>query len=381
MTISLRGLTWNHTRGYLPMIATGQRFSELHPEVEIVWEKCPQEELAALARDLSDQKLDFLNMDAIGIGEAAQAGLLVPLDAHLPREFMDDQARHSVGGSHESFQWGGHQWALAIDTSAVVSARRSVLLEQCGLAVPNTWDELIALARRGWVAVPGSPHACLLNFYLLCASLGEEPFQQAGTLVSDSIGGDALNRLRELMSHCPEVCYSWGSAATLEAMACHDNIGYCPFVQGYVNYARSGYASYRLHFGELVSLDGERPLRSVLEAKGLSITSRCLHLKEACEYAQFVASPSSQRGFYFESGGQPAHRKAWLEKTNNMISLDFFQKTLPVIERAFVPPRFGGYHDFRRQAGLMIQEYLGNGGDPTPVLDRLKDLHKQFQAT
>ena len=32
----LTGITWNHTRGYLPLVATAQRFSEMHPEVEIV---------------------------------------------------------------------------------------------------------------------------------------------------------------------------------------------------------------------------------------------------------------------------------------------------------------------------------------------------------
>ena len=31
----LRGITWQHTRGYLPMVATAQRFSELHPDVQI----------------------------------------------------------------------------------------------------------------------------------------------------------------------------------------------------------------------------------------------------------------------------------------------------------------------------------------------------------
>ena len=41
MTIKLRGLTWNHSRGYLPMVATAQRFAELHPDFDVVWEKRP----------------------------------------------------------------------------------------------------------------------------------------------------------------------------------------------------------------------------------------------------------------------------------------------------------------------------------------------------
>ena len=37
--VELTGITWNHTRGYLPMVATAQRYGELYPEVSITWQK------------------------------------------------------------------------------------------------------------------------------------------------------------------------------------------------------------------------------------------------------------------------------------------------------------------------------------------------------
>ncbi|MBW7895866.1 MAG: carbohydrate ABC transporter substrate-binding protein, partial [Opitutaceae bacterium] len=37
--IRLRGIAWNHSRGFTPMVATAQRYGELHPHVEITWEK------------------------------------------------------------------------------------------------------------------------------------------------------------------------------------------------------------------------------------------------------------------------------------------------------------------------------------------------------
>ena len=37
--IKLKGITWNHSRGFTSMVATAQRFSELNPNVEITWEK------------------------------------------------------------------------------------------------------------------------------------------------------------------------------------------------------------------------------------------------------------------------------------------------------------------------------------------------------
>ena len=381
MTIRLRGITWNHSRGYLPMVATAQRFAEIVPGFDVVWEKRSLKSFSEDPVERFADGFDFLVVDHSSIGEVVGRGLLIPLDEHLPKDFLDDQARHSVGKSHESYQWEGHQWALAIDAAAPVSARRSVLLEQSGLTAPKTWKELIALARRGWVAVPGTPLDCLLNFYMLCSSLGEDPFSRDGNLVSHPVGVQALSLLRELMNLCPEVCYSWDPVAMFEAMASHDNIGYCPFAFGYVNYSRNGYASYRLQFGDLVTLDEQGPLRSTLGGKGLAISSRCQHPQEALEYARFIASPLCQRGLYFESGGQPGHRKAWLDKTINLDSLDFFQNTLAALDRAYLRPRYKGYLQFQRDAGLLVQEHLRAGGDATVVLNNLQELYERSRVS
>jgi multiple sugar transport system substrate-binding protein len=381
MTISLQGVTWNHSRGYLPMVATAQRFAEMVPGFDVVWEKRFLERFGENSIERLADRFDFFVVDHSSIGEFVNRDLLTPLDEHLPKDFMEDQARHSVGKSCESYQWENHQWALAIDAAAPVSARRTVLLEQSGLTAPKTWKELLSLARRGWVAVPGDSLDCLLNFYMLCSSLGEDPFSWDGNLVSQAVGAQALSMLRELMNLCPEVCYSWDPVATFEAMASHDNIGYCPFAFGYANYARSGYASYRLHFDELVTLDEHGPLRSTLGGKGLAISSRCQHLQVALEYARYVASPGCQRGLYFESGGQPGHRKAWLDKTTNLATLDFFQTTLAALDRAYLRPRYSGYLQFQRDAGLVVQGHLQAGGDPNVILKRLQELYDRSRVS
>src|SRR5688500_10341947 len=37
--ITLKGITWGHSRGITPLLAAAQRYSELHPEIEITWSK------------------------------------------------------------------------------------------------------------------------------------------------------------------------------------------------------------------------------------------------------------------------------------------------------------------------------------------------------
>jgi hypothetical protein len=37
--VKLHGMTWDHNRGYDPMVATANKFTQLHPNVEIIWHK------------------------------------------------------------------------------------------------------------------------------------------------------------------------------------------------------------------------------------------------------------------------------------------------------------------------------------------------------
>src|SRR5215471_950799 len=92
--IHLKGMTWNHTRGYTPMVATSQRFCEkrLIDDLSISWEKRSLQEFADQSIDALAKKYDLLVIDHPWVGHAAASGVLVPLDQHLPAEYVADQA-------------------------------------------------------------------------------------------------------------------------------------------------------------------------------------------------------------------------------------------------------------------------------------------------
>src|ERR1700753_741073 len=192
----LRGMTWNHTRGFLPMVATAQRFSELNPEVTIRWEKRSLQQFADL--QLSDlvEEFDLLVIDHPFAGIAADSGLLLPLEEHLSAEFLADQAKHSVGLPHASYQFGDHQWALAIDAATPICGWRRDLLQAKGLSAPDTWRELLELARQSLVVIPGIPLDSLMHFYMVCTGLGELPFASDDEVISTDTGVHALEMLR-----------------------------------------------------------------------------------------------------------------------------------------------------------------------------------------
>lgn len=376
-TIKLRGITWNHSRGYLPLVATAQRFSEIHPPVEIAWEKRSLQEFADFPIEKLAERFDLLIIDHPFAGYAANHQVLLSLDEFLPQDFLAGQASHSVGKSHESYLFDGHQWALAIDAAAPVSARRQDVLDRAGLAAPENWAELVALAKQGLVVFPAIPVDSLMNFYMLCASQGEEPFSQEERIISRDMGLQALHQLAELARLCPPEIFSWNPIAVYEALASRDDLAYCPFAFGYANYARPGYAQKRLEFGDIVRINGREHGRSTLGGTGLAIAAGCAHTEMALEYAQYVASPNCQRTLYFQSGGQPGHRSAWLDAEVNRASHNYFKHTLAVLDRAYLRPRYDGYIHFQDQAGVLVHEFLRQGGDGETTLKRMQQLYEQ----
>jgi multiple sugar transport system substrate-binding protein len=155
MKIKLKGITWNHTRGYVPVIATAQRFCEMYPEVQIEWEKRSLQEFADAPIQQLAERYDLLVIDHPWAGFAADKNILVPFNEYLSSEYLVDQESNSVGLSHKSYNFDGFQSALAIDAATPVASYREDILHQNNLSLLGTWGDLVTLAKRGFVAFPG----------------------------------------------------------------------------------------------------------------------------------------------------------------------------------------------------------------------------------
>ena len=373
----LRGITWNHSRGFVSVVATAQRFCEMHPEVEIVWEKRSLQEFADAPIQGLAEDYDLLVIDHPWAGYAAYSQVLVPLQEIIPTDFMADQAANSVGHSHPSYVFNGNQCALAIDAATPVASYRPDLLQRYGLEKPQTWSDLLELARQGRVIMPAIEIDTLMNFYMLCATQGEAPFVDDDWAVSDEMSLRALEQLRELASLCPRDIFNWNPIAVYEALSRREDYVYCPFAYGYSNYSRAGYSDNVLIFDDMVDIGGHGRCQSTLGGTGLSISTGCKSVEVACEYAMFCASPVIQRTIFFENGGQPGHRGAWTDDEVNRRSSNYFRNTLPALDRAYLRPRFPGYLHFQDQGGAPIRQYLMQGGDDRQVLAELKRLFQE----
>lgn len=370
----LKGITWNHTRGLLPMVATAQRFTELNPEIEISWEKRSLQEFADASIEDLAKRFDLLVIDHPWTGFGADTKTILPLSDYLSAEYIKDQEINTVGKSYGSYVFHNKLWALPIDAATPVAASRLDILKKQGLKVPQTYDDLLALAKKGLIAFAGIPVDSLMTFYSFCCSLGEAPFQSQEKVISVETGKKALQMHRELAQLMDPANFNRNPIQVYEAMVNSDEIAYCPFAYGYSNYSRSGYSKNLLHFYDLVKLN-DKPMISSLGGTGLAVSSFSQYIPEAIKYAEFTGSSQVQQNIFSDNGGQPGHLQAWKNDRINGITHDYFKNTLPALERAFLRPRYSGHMYFQDHAGDVVRDYLMNGGDEEAALSAMDALY------
>jgi len=333
---TMKGITWDHTRGYVPMVATAQRYAELNPEIQIQWEKRSLQGFADDPIEKLAQDYDFLIIDHPHIGVMAEAGAVLPLDEYLPSDFLHDQLINQIGHAHENYYYNGHQWALSIDAAAPVASWRADKFAELGLKLPESWSELIALAKLGYVLVPAIPVDSLMNIYPLCLDQSNDLFIKETVVADSKILEFALSRLKELVDCCDSKSLKCNPIKVYEILANNNEKEiYCPMAFSYSNYSREGYCDYPLTFGNVLKGPSGNQLRTTIGGAGIAISKKCRHVNAALDYVRYVMSPSCQRTLYFDSGGQPGHRSAWLDKRTNQDSRNFFQNTLETMDNSY----------------------------------------------
>lgn len=355
----MKGITWNHTRGYVPMVATSQRYAELNPEIQIQWEKRSLQGFADDPIEKLAQEYDFLIIDHPHIGAMAEAGAVLPLDEYLPSDFLHDQYINQMGHAHENYYYSGHQWAMSIDAAAPVASWREDKFAELGLKLPVSWSELIALAKLGYVLLPAIPVDSLMNIYPLCLDQSDDLFRNNTVIADIGILEFALLRLKELVDCCDPKSLKCNPIKVYEILANNNEKEiYCPMAFSYSNYSREGYCDHPLTFGNVLKGPSGNQLRTTIGGAGIAISKKCTYVDAALDYVRYVMSPSCQRTLYFDSGGQPGHRSAWLDKRTNESSRDFFKNTLETMDNSYTRPRYKGHMYFQDKASIVVHEYL-----------------------
>ncbi len=368
--ITLRGITWDHPRGYQPLAASIEPYAT-KTGVRVNWEKRSLKEFGDTPVDWLAEQYDLLIIDHPHVGLAVATNALLPLDTCIAPDILEKLAAESAGPSHASYTYAGRQWALAIDAAMQTSAYRPDLLDE---ALPTTWDEVIAFGQRlrntsRWMAATLAPTDCACYFLTLCASLGDPP-GLGDSLVSERVGRQALELIIEFhrLSHPDSL--TWNPIRMLDHMSREKDVVYCPLTFCYTNYSRAGYAPHLVRFANIPGVKG-----SILGGTGYAVSARCQRPEAACDYGVWLCSADTQRTFYVENGGQPGNLVAWKDPDANCVTNNFFHDTLDTLQQAYLRPRYHGWVDFQVGAGQVIYMMLRDRTDVDACLQHLSQLY------
>lgn len=374
--IELTGITWDHSRALPPLVATAQRYGELHPGVRIRWEKRTLHEFGHMPIDRLADRFDLIVIDHPWAAFSFNRGLVRDLAPLLGEEPLADLEAHSLGPAFRSYRYGGGLLAVPIDAATPAPSWRPDLLERAGREAPRSLDELIALADEGLAVMPGFSADLFLNWSMLLEAFGARPFADDARIADEAPAAEAMDLLKRLAEPMPDAILGWNPIAIAEKMSRSDEIAYCAFAYSYGNYCRPHFCEHPLRYGNLVEIEAGRPLRSIVGGTGMAVTARCAESETAADYARFCSSAPVQGGIYAYAGGQPARREAWTDAALDEFAGGFFSGCREAHENALLRPRYDGYVPLQEEGGEILQEYLRGSIDRAEAWRRMNERYR-----
>lgn len=322
------------------------------------WEKRSLHEFGHMPIERLADRFDFIIIDHPWAGHAFREGLVRDLFTLADPDDPVFSCESYVGESFNSYVYEERLLALPVDCATPIPSWRQDLLDRVELDIPTTLEDVIALADRGWAAMPAFPADLFLNWSMLLDALEADAFTDPETIAAAEPAMEAMDILKRLAEPMPDFIYATNPIQMAERMTGEDSIVYCPFAYSYNNYSRPTFTKNPLRCGNLVKGPGGARLRSILGGTGIAISRSCRAEDAAMAFARYVASASVQSGIYTMAGGQPAYREAWESEALNSLSNGFFERTRQSHQEARVRPRYPGYVPLQEQAGIPLQAYL-----------------------
>jgi multiple sugar transport system substrate-binding protein len=379
MSVTLKGMTWSHPRGYDPMVACSKLWKE-KTGVAVEWDKRSLQDFESFPVEELARAYDMIVIDHPHVGQITHEKCLLPLDVtgrETERKALSDG---SVGASYPSYNWQGRQWGFPIDTATQVQAYRPDLIAEA----PETWSDMLSLARDARVLLALRPPHTLMTFFTLSGNLGKPcRTDGSGDLIDAKTGAAVFEMMREIADLVDPACFGMDPIAVYERMAeAGSTLACSPLGYGYVSYSMTGFRPNLLKFTDIPVAGSDGPKGSALGGTGIAVSAFSKAPKEAVDFAYWIASGEVQKGLYAASGGQPGHADAWEDDAVNAATADFYRCTRATLEAAWLRPRHDGYMAFQQAASDRINAGLtGKEAAATVVADLNRLFRDSFEAS
>ena len=370
-THKLKGMTWDHPRGYLGLEAATEVYAE-ETGTQITWDRRSLQAFADEPIDGLAARYDFIVLDHPHVGLVADGQSLLPLPKPASPDLM------SLGGSLESYIWRGELWAYPIDAACQVAVKRPDLCPG-DHAFPN-WDALLTDRPSVSIVTPLLPVDAFDMMLTLIAGRGEEdlPFSRE-EFCSEENGLLSLRVLKALYRAGPSEAVDWNPIKALEAMSTTDDFAYSPCLFGYINYARPGFRKHVLTYCDLPSFQGTNVKRGILGGAGIGVSAKTKYPEDAIAFARWIASEPVQSGVYLANEGQPAHRQSWINRGSDPAYSGFLRGALSTIEDAWTRPRDVWFLGFVDDVCEVFPSFFLKDRDETAFLRELNALYRRHR--
>ncbi len=368
--IKLKGIAWDHPRGFDPMVETAKVYQKNNPQIQIIWEKRPLQAFADRPIEEMAYDYDLMVIDHPHVGEASRKNLIYELNKNEKyKEQLNVLEINSVGLSHQSYNFNNNQYALAIDAAAPVSAYRKDLIDN----PPRTFENTIKLAEKNRVIWPIKPVDSISCFNSIAANLDNPINSIHQNFINSNLAKNILVMMKKLSELVPRDCLFMNPINVLDIMSESDEFYFCPQLYGYSNYSRKGFGKSLVNFGNMISFneDENNCKGSQIGGTGLAISKFTKYLDIALDYSFWVASENCQSDQFYYSGGQPGHLKAWKNNKINNDCENFFSNTLTTLQKSWLRPRYDGYMYFQDKGGTIINAYLKDEFDLDTTFNNL----------
>lgn len=381
--MELKAITWDHARGYNPLLPVTADFCRDHPGVNITWDRRSLKDFGDYPVSRLVEHFDLIMIDHPFMAEALQEGLLVTLNDLLAPGYLAQLAGDTMGLSLDSYCVDGHYLGLPVDAATQVAASNPTQMARLGLCPPKTLDQVLALGDRldGHFIGTAMAPTDIFSLYLgLVAQRSGRSYFDSTCGISTKIGTEVAGLLYQLAAISHPDSFAMNPIQLLDAMSTGEDIIYTPYLYGYTNYARDGFRPHLLEFWDAPLLSSETEVSTQLGGVGISVTRHVTpeHLPTAVAFAQYLASPPVQRSVYTRFDGQPAARSAWEDAENNRITHGFFQNTARTLKKAFLRPKIPRWNTFQEAEGEHLHRQVREGAHPASIAADFNRLYTEI---
>ena len=373
----LKGLSWGHRRATGPLRPLVDRFRQMRPDVDIEWTVRPLSDFEHQGLAGVAEQFDLIIYDHPFSGDLLASRAFVALDEHLSGLAPDDDARF-VGGSLNSYRYGGAVWGAPIDGATQHAIYRSDLMG--GRALPQSWNEVLLLgeALRGdglWLGIPcETPHAGLVVAALMSNAGKPWSTDPDRPLHVDRVAlREALELTAAVVALSPPEAIGWNSIDLHDQMVARDDIAYAPCVYGYATY---GEADMRrcLSFAPFPGTTAPFAAGTAIGGTAVGLSRHCKHQLAALAFISFLLSEEAQRKIIPAHHGQPALLSAWGDAAVDERFNGFFSATRSSMDTAWVRPRLPGYPAFQKDFGVVVRRTMAKELTVEAALDDIAAL-------